>query len=279
MRRMTASSTEQYLHLWNLEADGTQIETPSSWLLPVRHGDGAAFLKVMKSASDEGNAAAFLRYVAGDGAVRLLAADDHALLLERATGPRSLKTMAISGEDVGAAEILAQTVAKLHAPRGPPLPDGLYPLRDWFSSLFAREAQHPLLRRCAAIARALLGSEREVLPLHGDLHHDNVLDGGERGWLAVDPKGVIGERTYEVANLLGNPWPHGEIVHDADRLQRLAALYAARLGLDVRRVIAFAFAHAGLAASWHMDDGGDPAYRLKCAEVFAPLVDDRSLTP
>jgi streptomycin 6-kinase len=247
--------------------------------LPVRNDGGAAILKVMKSTSDEGNAAAFLRYVAGDGAVRLLAADDHALLLERATGPRSLKTMAISGADVGAAEILSETVVKLHAPRGSPLPDGLYPLRDWFSSLFARESDLPLLGRCAAIARALLANEREVLPLHGDLHHDNVLDGGERSWLAVDPKGVIGERTYEVANLLGNPWPHGEIVHDADRLQRLAALYAARLGLDVHRVIGFAFAHAGLAASWHMDDGGDPAYRLKCAEVFAPLVDDRSLTP
>jgi hypothetical protein len=54
------------------------------------------------------------------------------------------------------------------------------------------------------------------------------------------------------------------IVHNPDRLQRLAALYAVRLGLDVRRVIVFAFVHAGLAA---------PAYRLS-AEVFAPLVDD-----
>jgi streptomycin 6-kinase len=43
--------------------------------------------------------------------------------------------------------------------------------------------------------------------------------------------------------------------------------------MDVRRVIAFALVHAGLAASWDMEDG-DPAYRLKCAEVFAPLVED-----
>ena len=28
---------------------------------------------------------------------------------------------------------------------------------------------------------------------------------GSRGWLAIDPQGLIGERTYEVANLLGNP--------------------------------------------------------------------------
>jgi streptomycin 6-kinase len=270
---MTPSPFEHHLRVWNLEPDGAAIETPSSWLLPVRNSAGTAVLKVMKPASDEGNAAAFLRYLAGSGAVRLIAADGHALLIERATGLRSLTAMATSGGDVGAAEILAETVAKLHAPRASPPPDGLHPLRTWFASLFVRESELPLLGRCAAVARALLGAERDLLPLHGDLHHDNVLDGGERGWLAIDPKGVVGERAYEVANLLGNPWPHGEIVHDADRLRRLAALYAARLRLDVRRIIAFAFAHAGLAASWDMDDAGDPSYRLRCAEVFASCVD------
>ena len=273
MAGMTNSLIESYLQIWNLRPDGVPVETPSSWLLPVRDGDAAAFLKVMKAASDEHNAAAFLRYLAGDGAVRLIAADHQALLMERAIGLRSLMTMAITGADVDAAEILAATVAKLHGPRASPAPDGLVRLSDWFSSLFARESEMPLLRRCANVGRALLGGARDTCPLHGDLHHDNVLDGGERGWLAIDPKGVIGERAYEVANLLGNPWPHGEIVHDPERLQRLAALYAARLQLDVHRVIAFAFAHAGLAASWDMDDGHDPGYHLRCAEVFAPLVD------
>ena len=41
------------------------------------------------------------------------------------------------------------------------------------------------------------------------------------GWRSI-LKGLIGERTYEVANLLGNPWPHGELVHQTDRMLRLA---------------------------------------------------------
>ncbi len=96
-------------------------------------------------------------------------------------------------------------------------------MRDRFQALFARETQTPLLTRCAAVARHLLATERETTTLHGDLHHDNVLS-SPHGWLAIDPKGTIGERTYEVANLLCNPQPHGDIVHRPDRMRRLSAL-------------------------------------------------------
>jgi streptomycin 6-kinase len=56
-------------------------------------------------------------------------------------------------------------------------------------------------------------------------------------------------------------------------MQWLAELYAARLRLDVQRVLAFALTHAGLSASWDMDDGIDPTYRLRCAELIDGLVD------
>jgi streptomycin 6-kinase len=266
---------DKFLLLWDLKSEGVPIETHSSWLLPVRRGDAAAMLKLMKASSDERNAAALLRYCDGDGAVRLYEVQDNALLLERVNGPHSLMTMATTGGDTQAAEALAQTVRKLHAPRPTAVPPGLTSLGDWFSSLYEHASHAPILERCAALARNLIASERDVVPLHGDLHHDNVLDGGDRGWLAIDPKALIGERTYETANLLGNPWPHGDIVHRPERMRQLAGLYADRLGLDMQRVLAFAFAHAGLAASWDMDDGGDPAYRLRCAEVLEAVIEEQ----
>jgi streptomycin 6-kinase len=263
---------QRYLTQWRLERDGELIETPSSWVLPVRRLGDAAMLKVFRPGSDERAGADVLRYFDGNGAVFLMEADADALLMERASGGQSLMSIAAGGGDERAAELLAETVAKLHAPRVQSIPGGLVPLREWFDELFAREAEMPLLERCADAARHLLAAEHEIVVLHGDLHHDNVLDGGARGWLAIDPKGLIGERTYEVANLLGNPWPHGEIVHHADRMRTLSLLYADRLGLDVARVLGFALAHAGLAASWAMSDGHDPSFRLRCAEVLDPLV-------
>ncbi len=263
---------DQYLTKWNLRRDGVVIETGSSWLIPVRRVDFPAMLKFLKPECDEQRGADLLRYFGGDGAVFVIEADEAAVLMERAGGDVSLKAMALSGGDDKAAEILAEIVTKLHSPRDRPAPGKLVRLRDWFRALFAREAESPILARCADVARRLLADEQEIVVLHGDLHHDNVLQSA-RGWLAIDPKGLIGERTYEVANLLGNPWPHGEIVHHSDRMRRLGAFYAGRLNLDLPRVLDFALAHAGLAASWSIEDGRDPSYCLKCAEILdAPVL-------
>jgi hypothetical protein len=70
----------------------------------------------------------------------------------------------------------------------------------------------------------------------------------------------------------GNPWPHGEIVHDTVRVHKLAELYATRLRLNADRILAYSLVHAGLSASWDLDDGFDPGYRLKCIGVLTPLV-------
>ncbi len=269
---MNDAAIDHYLNRWSLSRDGAGFETPSSWIQPVQCGQGAAMLKLLKPTSDEHNASDLLRHYDGRGAVRLFAADADAHLVERASGPRSLLAMATSGQDDEAAAVLADALAVLHRDAGRPAPGSLTPLAEQFSALFHCRDRHALLPRCAAVARDLLADPLDCVPLHGDLHHRNVLDGGARGWLAIDPKALLGERAYDVANLLCNPSPHGDLVHSQARMERLGDFYARHLGLDTRRVLRFAFAHAGLSASWDIEDGFDPTYSLTCAETLAPLV-------
>lgn len=61
------------------------------------------------------------------------------------------------------------------------------------------------LRLSATAAAELLSSPREEGVLHGNIHHDNVLDFGDRGWLAIDPKRLWGERGFDYANIFCNP--------------------------------------------------------------------------
>jgi streptomycin 6-kinase len=127
-----------------------------------------------------------------------------------------------------------------------------------------------MFARAAALAEGLLADPRDVRALHGDLQHYNIRQ-SPRGWLAFDPKGLVGERTYDCANALCNPG-RPELVHDATRLLTHAALLADLLALDRRRVLAFTYAWACLNASFWLPRGGSDVVRwfLKVAEIIEP---------
>lgn len=258
-----------WLERWSLVADGAPIETPTSNLLPVTRSGAPAMLKLLKPSSDEGPGIAALRWFAGDGAVRAMAAEGDAVLMERAVGRRSLTAMAVGGEDEEAIRIIAGVARTLHAPRPEPPPE-LPTLARRFRALFEAGSEHPVLARCAETARRLVETVRETIVLHGDLHHENVLD-SPRGWLAIDPKGVAGERAYDTANLFLNPAGVERLVLDRARAQRLAAIVSEELALDPARVLGFAFAHAGLSAAWCTEDRIDPRIAIEAAEMLEPL--------
>ena len=216
---------------------------------------------------EEREGAALMHWWAGDGAARVLAWDDGALLLERAMGERSLAAMTNAGEDDEAVRILCGAAARLHAPRARPPPQMLVSLPIWFRQLEpTARAQGGVLLASADAARILLAEPREPCVIHGDIHHDNVLDFGERGWLAIDPKGLFGERGFDHANLFCNPWPAAA---DAGRLRRRIAVVAQAAGLEPSRLLLWILAYAGLSAAWTIGDGGDPWRALRIAEIAA----------
>ena len=256
-----------YLDRWNLMWDGNPIVTHSSRLLPVRHDGAPAMLKIATEPEERRGAETMLWW-RGDGVARVLAHEGDALLMERATGERSLSEMARSGRDDEATRILCAAAARLHAPRSRPLPSSLVPLDIWFRELKPAAARYGgILAQAADMARDLLADQREVVLLHGDLHHGNVLDFGPRGWLAIDPKGLLGERTFDFVNLLRNP--DDETALGPGRFARQATVIAEAAGLDRVRLLQWTVAFCGLSAAWILEDGDEPAADLAIAELAA----------
>jgi streptomycin 6-kinase len=101
----------------------------------------------------------------------------------------------------------------------------------------------------------LCGSQSSPRLLHGDLHHYNVLYDSDRGWLAIDPKGVVGEIEYEIGALLRNPYEKPELFNQPSTVERRLKRLASRLSLDFRRALAWGFAQAVLSAIWGVEDG------------------------
>lgn len=92
--------------------------------------------------------------------------------------------------------------------------------------------------------------------LHGDVHHQNILDFGSRGWLAIDPKRLRGERGFDYANLFCNP--DVETAVAAGRLARQVEVVVEAAGLERKRLLQWIVAWAGLSATWWLQDGEPP---------------------
>jgi streptomycin 6-kinase len=258
---------DHYLSRWGLDADGEPIVTHSSALLPVRR-DGVALMLKVARAAEERAGARLMAWWDGHGAARLLAHEGDALLMERAEGHRSLVEMARGGRDEEASRILCAAAARLHAPRDHPPPPTLVPLDVWFRALEPAAAAHGgVLATAAAAARELLAEPRDVRALHGDLHHQNVLDFGARGWLAIDPKGLLGERGFDFANLFCNP--DLETATAPGRLARQADVVAQAAEVERGRLLRWVLAYAGLSTSWSLEDGDEPRLALAVAEIAA----------
>ena len=240
----------RYLERWQLVPDGKEIITPYGQLLPVLVAGLPAMLKVTTL---EKRSAILMNWWGGEGAARLLAQSDDAILMERATSNRSLIQVVRDSGDDEASRIACAVVAKLHVPRAQPKPI-LAPLAEWFKPLAElAKVSGGVLEVSAKVAAELLNSSEGDVVLHGDIHHANILDFGDRGWLAIDPKGLVGERYFDYTNLFCNP--DFETAIAPGRFRRQIEVVAAAAHLQRRRLLAWAVAWAGLSVAFQWEDG------------------------
>ena len=277
-----ATTLNHYLAAWELSDPRLLTQTRTSHIYTVTHGAETVVLKLLSAAeTEERRGALALRFFDGHGAVRLLRHDDGAHLLEYAAGDE-LAALVERGEDERATRIIAQVIGQLHrVPQDAPQ-HGLAPLDGWFEALLSKAAADrqagigSIYVRGAALAERLLADQREARVLHGDIHHYNIRH-SPRGWLAFDPKGLVGERTYDCANALCNPGMP-DLVHNEARLLSNAAVLADLLGLDPWRVLAFTYAYACLNASRWLPLRGDDIVRwhLNVAMIIEPHLERRA---
>jgi streptomycin 6-kinase len=265
---------EHYLGLWELAKPELLAETFSSHVYLVEAKGDLVVLKVLSEdgAYDEGGGAKALEYYAGHGAVRILRYDEEAHLLEYVAG-QDLIPLVQEGQDDDATRISAEVLNKLHRNNGKaPL---LRSLKSWFRSLFEKAKAdekagiESMYRRGALIAETLLAAPMQETVLHADIHHANIRHHAERGWLAFDPKGIYGERTYDAANMLYNPTE--EIAQDETRLFRTAGIMSKELNLDYQRYLNYAFAYGCLSAAWSLE--GNDAENAKASLIVAGMLE------
>ena len=251
-----------------------------NYVAPATRADGeAVILKVGIPNRELLTEIAALEAYAGHGITRLLAsdADRGALLAERLLPGVPLASLT-PDEDARATSVAASVMRQLWrpAPAAGPFPT----VADWARGLERLRAEFdggvgPFPRRLVEQAEALfadlLPSQTAPVLLHGDLHHENILSATRAPWLALDPKGLVGEPAYEVGSLLRNPMPYLLAWPDLGRsLDRRVAQLADELEMDKARLRGWGIAQAVLSGWWSYEDHGHGwEGALRIAELLA----------
>jgi len=264
-------------------------------------GDEQVVLKMGVPDRELKSEMAALRLFDGDGACRLIDCDEEKywMLLERLKPGVMLVTLE---DDEEATHIAADVMQKIWRPaevlesasvaadpwrhwlaenqKQASVLQNFIRLSDWFGGLKRLRARfnggtgpfnEKLVERVERSVKDFFIENHKPVLMHGDFHHFNILS-SERGWLVIDPKGVIGPAGYEVGPLLLNPW--GDLLSGKDyRLmtKRRIDILHERLGFERERIREWGLAHAILSAWWSIEDQGDWDYALAFAEMIADL--------
>lgn len=136
-----------------------------------------------------------------------------------------------------------------------------------------------LIGKSQQIKSFLLGSVEHEYVCHGDLHLENIIQ-HETNWLAIDPKGIIGEIAFEAAafDLINKKELRDVPNLPAKIIERVSCL-ANALDVNFNRLLAWIFLRLIISAQWFIEDNGDPSEQITLANSIYPLIEKINTKP
>ncbi len=283
MAPVSAQLLADYAQRWSLTLLPAFPNLSYNYVTPAVCADGTqAVLKLVVPNNEMYTEIAALRCYDGRNCVRLLEVETEtgALLLERLLPGTTLTTLAEEENDAKATSIAASVMRGLwrsvppehNFPTTVEWAGGLQKLRKRFDGGVG-PLPVALVEEAETLFRELHSSASAPVLLHGDLHHDNILSAQRQPWLAIDPKGVIGEPAYEVGAMLRNLWQDRVTFSSPERTtaHRIHQL-SEELAIDRARVRGWGVAQAVLSAWWCIEDNGVDDDGWKGAIANASLI-------
>jgi streptomycin 6-kinase len=272
--------------LWSLTNIQPAQNLSYNFVAFADRGDVQVVLKIGLPNRETKSEMAALRLFNGEGACRLIDYDEEKywMLLEHLKPGVMLSTLE---DDEEATQIAAELIQKIwrfdySAPNTSlrSARDKFIELSDWFDGLKRLRAMfngrtgpinEKLVDRVEQSVQDFFAENHKPVLMHGDFHHFNILS-SERGWLVIDPKGVIGPACYELGPFLINPW--GDLFSGKDYLgitKRRIDILHERLGFERERIREWGVAHAVISAWWSIEESEDWRYAASFAEMIAEL--------
>ena len=244
----------KYISQWKLSQPVKLAETFTSTLYKVDSSYGRAVLKIFTDVGmkDERGGAAFLKNVSEKSAVRLFQSDERAHLLELLSAP-NLYEFSKENEEEKASDIFIKIIKDIHSITHIKFREGLLPFEELFKTFDQVNYPHHLdkiLKKGKDLTRYLISTQMKEVLLHGDLHHVNVMKTESGRFVCFDPKGILGDPSYELGTILKNPWSYPEISLNIEIFRKRVENFSNELSLPKDRIVGFAYVHLCLSVLW-----------------------------
>ncbi|WP_391122809.1 aminoglycoside phosphotransferase family protein [Psychrobacillus sp. L3] len=272
------SLVHTYLDKWDLQSYGAVENLSYNYVLKVIDMSGnRAILKLGIPNYDFGNEIRTLRAYNGNGCVKIIKADSEngAMLLEHLQPG----TMLTEVEEQLAVKTFAHvwTAIRRTVEENADHPS----IADWMKAFDRYQDKYqtnegPIPNHFVFLARTYFveianSSENNDL-LHGDLHHENILYSTTDGWLAIDPKGVIGDNYFDFISFLTNQLFNKS--NPRQLLEKRVTLLCEEMQLNKERLLKAAVAMSTLYTCWGIEDN-DPEWEntYRCAQWFEGFIE------
>lgn len=263
---------------WSIKV-GERFDPSYNYVAPVTQTDGTEAVLKIGLFNDKGfkTEAEVLRAFEGKGIIKLLKEDleNNAILIERVRPGIPVSSLE---DDEKATRIIASVMKRLwkKLPENHNFPTLFEWFRgfEWYKTNFKNgPIPEDLFNQAENLFKIFLENPHAQYLLHGDLHHENVLSSNRDTYLAIDPKGVVGEREYEVAAVLRNPYQKLiEANNLPDLLRRRIEVLSEELGFDKQRIRDWGIAQTVLSVIWSLEKKNDRVLPwLKIAQALSQI--------
>lgn len=249
---------------WDLELHPPFGELSYNYVAPATHDGLPVVLKAGVPSREIISEIEALRAFEGNGMVRLLNADpDLGIMLLECLQPGSILSDLDDDEEITHCAI--SVLKRLCRPA----PDGcrFTTVSEWALRSFGVTRDElgsdyaplpvDLIDEARGIFVELAAPAGQQFLIHGDFHPQNILRSERDDWLAIDPKGVVGDPLFDVAVFVcEGPRRPTELNREAFLARRMDQT-GEELKVDRGLIAQWCLAHRVLSGCWSFQDHGD----------------------
>ena len=233
-------------------------------------------IKILPDSNSFNNELEILQYFQGHGLIKLLDYNEsnNTLLLPQAIPGNSLKELYTKDPEL----VMDHYVAVANSIFFKPYDAGYKSqhMSEWLEALDrADNSQIPddILQKAIVLRNQLLSSAGQDFALHGDLHHDNILQHGET-WVAIDPRGLVGEKEFEVSwfDFIHTAELYDNNLNIPKLYSRRVETFAKKLNLSFPRILAWSFVRLVQMSCLMIEGNCDPQEYIDTAIKVSPEI-------